>query len=727
MTHKVIIFSQDEIRGNILFNSLTLNGISPLMCSSQFEARKAIPEHCPSVIIYDARDNLSNELYFLQRLSSDLPKAKIIVLTDQMAKPLWDNLGMVNVIGVPDPLDPELILSRVKDILASSRKLILRLFLRKMMGSFVLTRRVLFRTLPILIALSVGVAGGYIYWSLSNLPDIEILNDYSPFESSKLYSDDNILLSELYVERRTHVLPEETPNHVKNAFIAVEDNNYYKHHGVDFFRTTIALFKNIKARSYVQGGSTITQQLAKMLFLKPEKTITRKIQEIALALKIEKRYSKDEILGLYLNQAYFGTRAYGIEAASEAYFGKPIHQISLSEAALLAAIPKSPTAYSPFKNPEMAMQRRNFILNRMFSVGFINEGEYVEAIKDEMPKIYHGTKYKAPYFVDYCRSVLEKRYGDRLSTAGLKIYTTLDYGVQQIAEKSVNRGIEELKKRGIDGVNVALLALEVKTGRIKAMVGGINFWTSQYNRATQALRQPGSSFKPVVYLAALNRGFSPDDEILDEKVTYWHRGELWTPHNYADVYHGYVTLRRALASSLNTATVNLGRAVGLRSVISTANKIGIKSKIHPYYSSILGASEVNLMELVSAYAAFAHGKRLEPTCIDLIIDRQQSAVLEPSGIGKTVINQRALSQIKQMLRTVILNGTGKRAKVLDRTVYGKTGTTNDFVDTWFVGFDDNLAVGVWVGRDNHTTIGRNETGSRTALPIWIEFMKNVGQ
>ena len=727
MTHQVIIFSKDEIRGNILFNSLTLNGLSPLMFSSQFEARKAIPEHSPSVIIYDARDNLSNELYFLQRLSIDLPKAKIIVLTEQIAKPLLDNLGMVNVIGVPDPLDPELIFSRVKEILASSRKLIFRLFLRKMMGSFVLMRRVLLRSLPILIALSIGAAGGYIYWSLSNLPEIEILKDYSPFESSKLYSDDNILLSELYVERRTHVPHEETPDLIKNAFIAVEDNNYFKHHGVDFFRTMIALFQNIKARSYVQGGSTITQQLAKMLFLTPDKTITRKIQEIALALKIEKKYSKDEILGLYLNQAYFGTRAYGLEAATETYFGKPVSQLSLSEAALLAAIPNSPTTYSPFMNPEKARQRRNYILNRMLSVGFITEQEYMEAIKDDMPKIYHGTKYKAPYFVDHCRSVLEKRYGDRLSTAGLKIYTTLDYGMQQIAEKSVNNGIEELKKRGIDGVNVALLALEVKTGRIKAMVGGVNFWTSQYNRATQARRQSGSSFKPIVYLAALNKGFNPDDEILDEKVSYWHRGELWTPHNYADVYHGYVTLRRALASSLNTATVNLGRTVGLRSVINTAKEIGIKSTIHPYYSSILGASEVTLLELIGAYAAFSHGKRVEPTCIDRIIDRQQSAVLEPSGLGKIVINQRVLSQIKQMLRTVVLNGTGRRAKVLDRTVYGKTGTTNDFVDTWFVGFDDNLAVGVWVGRDNHTSIGKNETGSRTALPIWIEFMKNVGR
>ena len=519
------------------------------------------------------------------------------------------------------------------------------------------------------------------------------------------------------------------PEHVKKAFIAAEDTRFYRHHGIDFFRIIGALITDIREGSFVQGGSTITQQLAKMLFLKPEKTITRKIREIALSLQIERKYKKDEILGLYLNQAYFGTRAYGIEAACQVYFGAATNNITISEAALLAALPKAPSKYYPFKDPGMALRRRNYILKRMLQSGFISERDYRDALSDPIPKTFHGRKYKAPYFVDYCRGVLEKKYGDRLYISGLRIYTTLDYRMQQIAEKAVQKGIQELKKRVKGEVQAALLSVDLWTGHIRAMVGGVDFWESQFNRVTQAKRQPGSAFKPFVYLTAFEKGFGTNDSIMDVRITYRtnDKNGTWTPRNYKDRYYGDVTLKRALALSLNAAAVNLARKVGIGNVIKTARRLGVKSRINPLYSSALGASELPLMEMVYAYTALAHGNRIEPVSISKIIDKEQLILLEASGIQQKVVEKKALKRIKRALRTVILEGTGRKAKVLNRAVYGKTGTTNNHADAWFIGFDDNFAVGVWVGRDNRTPIGNKETGSSAALPIWIEYMSNISE
>jgi penicillin-binding protein 1A len=297
--------------------------------------------------------------------------------------------------------------------------------------------------------------------------------------------------------------------------------------------------------------------------------------------------------------------------------------------------------------------------------------------------------------------------------------------MQGNAERAVSRGIEELKQRGKTDVQAALIALELNTGAIRAMVGGENFQDSQFNRAWQARRQPGSAFKPIVYLTALEAGYRPDDIISDEKVVYFRPGLIWSPQNYTEVYHGYVTLEQALASSFNSATVDLARQVKMKNIIKTAQKLGIKSPIRPYYSSALGASEVTLLELVYAYAALAHGNRIEPVFIDRIIDRENSSTILASGMKEPVIDQRIVSRMRQMLRKVITEGTGKKALALDREVFGKTGTTNDYADAWFVGFDDKYAVGVWVGRDNHAAIGEGETGSQAALPIWIEFMANI--
>jgi penicillin-binding protein 1A len=724
MSSSVVVYSPDDIRGRIVSKILRVNGIKSLLFSSHFEVKEAIVRNSPPIVILDLKKNVPSELNFLETLSYKLSEATIIALADTSSVHVLENLGLTNLLCVSDPLDPELILSMVKDTLAGEFRVrtCLRI-LRKALSKF---SKLVFRSIKIIILLIIGLLGGYMYWCVSTLPATENLDEYSPYESSKIFSYDNVLLSEFYVERRTFIPHEKIPKHVINAFIAVEDMRYYKHHGIDIIRTIGALFRNIKEGAFVQGGSTITQQLAKMLFLKPEKTISRKIKEIVLSLQIEKKYTKDEILGLYLNKAYFGARAYGIEAASQAYFGKSTEKIGISGAALLAALPKAPSKYSPFKNHEESLNRRNYVLRRMLVAGFINEMEYHEALSDPIPTKYHGRKHKAPYFVDYCKTDLEKKYGDRLYTSGLKIYTTLDYNEQLKAERAVRGGIEKLKKRGIEEVQAALLAVDLKTGRIRAMVGGTNFWDSQFNRVTQAMRQPGSAFKPIVYLTALKKGFRLDDTLEDQEVTYVLKGrnKTWTPRNHHEIYHGTVTLKKALALSLNAATVSLAKKVKIKSVIETAETIGIRSKIHPLYPSALGASELSLMELVYAFAAFARGNRIEPMCIDRIIDREKLALVEPSGVREKVIDDKVLANLKRMLRAVILNGTGIKARSLGRKVYGKTGTTNDYADAWFIGFDDEIVAGVWVGRDNRMPIGENETGSSAALPIWIEYMKN---
>ncbi|MFC1591619.1 penicillin-binding protein 1A [Thermodesulfobacteriota bacterium] len=587
------------------------------------------------------------------------------------------------------------------------------------------TSRLFLRSLPVLTTLIIGIIGGYIYWCIATLPSIKLLESYEPFKASKLYSHDNELLTQFYIERRSIISHNYIPQHVKNAFIAVEDKRFYSHCGIDVLRIIGALIRDVKSMAFVEGGSTISQQLAKMVFLSPEKTITRKVKEIALSLLLERKYTKDEILGIYLNHAYLGTRAYGIEAASQTYFGKSCTELRVSEAALLATLPRAPSKHSPFKAPHKAEDRRNEAIKRMFDLGFISREQYVQALEEDIPHKLHGRMYKAPFFVDHLRELLEERYGDRLYTTGLKVYSTLDYRMQKIAEQAVAQGIEELGKRGVTGIQAALLAVELKTGRIKAMVGGTNYQESQFNRVTQAMRQPGSAFKPIVYLAALNKGYRPSDIINDERLLYIREEGIWGPQNYDHRYYGQVSLESALTRSLNAATVHLAKKVGIESIIDTARRLGIQSTIHPFDSSALGASELTLMELVYAYTSINQGYRVAPVQVNRIIDREQQTVFEQSSRNDKLFSEDVIAHLKKMLRSVIVDGTGKRAAKLDRVAFGKTGTTNNYADAWFVGFDDAIITGVWVGRDNHKTIGQNETGAKAALPIWLKFMQDI--
>jgi penicillin-binding protein 1A len=572
-----------------------------------------------------------------------------------------------------------------------------------------------------------GIAGGFLFWTLSDLPRVNAIEEYTPMESSKVYSSDKQLLAEFYYERRTFVPHYEIPRHVKQAIIAIEDARFYSHPGVDVIGIFRALVHDVKTGGLKQGGSTITQQLAKMLFLKPEKSIRRKIREAALSIQIEKHYTKDEILGLYLNQAYFGSRAYGIEAASQTYFGKTTKDLSIGEAAMLASLPKAPSHYSPFRNFNKARERKALVLQQMRAQKFISGEQYSQAIKETLPSTPRLRTYEAPYFVELLRQQLEQKYGNELYTAGYKVYATIDLRMQKAAEEALSNGIRAIEKRRKPGVQASLIAMDPRTGHIKAMVGGFDFWKNQFNRATQALRQPGSVFKPFVYVTALREGMIPEDMITDSPISFKGRpGQMWSPRNYDGKYYGRVTLKTALARSLNAATVRLASHVGIRNVVLAAQELGVKSELQPYMPLALGASDVTLLEMTRAYAVFATGKKMELIPYERMENRDKIIVEENLPKQTDVLDDRIVSEMKKMLGAVVKEGTAVRAKELKRPAYGKTGTTNDYTDAWFMGFDDSLVVGVWVGRDDHTPIGNKETGAAAALPIWIEFMKAVG-
>ena len=760
----VAIYAAKTVRGQIIARSLAVCGISVTLDSDPTAAIAKIEKGEATLLLVDVNNHLQAEIDLMRSLAAHLVDCLLVTHTDPRDLAALEEMGISGENCISGPLDPEQIFVAVDAFFAiadhskpidrqacgkrwrlsergrRARCQARKVFTRAMsaperglwrwwrkLAQWSLMLRPMRSILGAAAILISGAAAGYLFWCLSTLPDIDRLNHFSPFKASKLYSYDNQLLAELYEQRRTPVPLGDVPQHVRQAFIAIEDARYFQHSGIDPIRIVGALWADIKAGGYHQGGSTITQQLSKMIFLKPEKTITRKIKEMALALMLERKYSKDRILELYLNQAYFGSQAYGIQAAAEAYFGKDVSQLNVAEGALLAALPKAPSAYSPFQNPERSRQRRDHVLQRMQINGFIPQDTCRRASLAALPPVFHGRKYQAPYFVDYCQKDLEKTYGDRLFTTGLKIYTTLDARLQAAAEAAILKGMADLEARGVIGVQAALVALALDTGHIKAMVGGADYDRSQFNRATQALRQPGSAFKPFVYMAALEKGFRSDSLIQDMPVAIpFNNGrQTWQPRNYTGRFSGEVTLKEALARSLNAATVNLALQVGLKNVIETARMAGIHSTMHMVYPTVLGASEVTLLELVSAYGSLATGRQVVPVSMDRIIDKAASSLWEPGGAPSTILPSPAVAAIREMLASVVTDGTGRQALSLERTVYGKTGTTNANADALFIGFDNELVVGVWVGRDNRESIGPKETGARAALPIWVDFMKHV--
>ncbi|HET8579774.1 MAG TPA: PBP1A family penicillin-binding protein [Nitrospiraceae bacterium] len=693
--------------------------------------------------------------------------------------------------------------------------------------------------LGVLTVLVVGTAVGAVWYLSQDLPSLDSLQEYQPSLVSRVYSDDRQVIGQFYIERRLLTPLADIPQNLTQAVIAVEDARFFEHPGLDVIGMLRATWTNLRRRGRVEGASTITQQLARSLFLSPERTFVRKFKELILAYKIEVILSKDQILEMYLNQIYFGQGAYGVAAAAQTYFGKELARLNLAESAFLAGLPKSPSNYSPYKYPERAKKRQEHVLARMEEAGSITAAEQQEAVAQLMSFRRPGSEQIAPYFIENVRQHLVAKYGETMVyKGGLEVFTTLNSEMQKAAERAVYNGLRQLDKRqgwrgpldtkdittlvdktatttastlqegdllqgivtkvgkdhvvvlagstegrlalddmvwarrrlkgrdltkdvtvlsspkqvlkpgdvievavkkvGRDGVQFrleqtpvvegALVALDPRTGAIRAMVGGYDFGRSEYNRAVIAHRQAGSAFKPIIYATALNRGSSPSTVVVDAPVVYEEEDteKIWKPENYEKRFFGVISLREALIHSRNLATVRLLERVGIRPVIEFSKSLGITSPLNPDLSLALGSSSVGLLELTSAYGVFANqGIRLDPYSIATVQDANGHMLEQTLFEPRQVLSNETAYLITNMLEDVIQRGTGQLAKSIGRPIAGKTGTTNDYTDAWFIGYTPNLAVGIWVGFDDIRTLGETESGAHAALPIWVEFMKEA--
>ena len=702
-----------------------------------------------------------------------------------------------------------------------------------------------------LFCLIAGFAGaGFIYFHYSqDLPDVRELKNYYPNTITQIYSDGNEKIAEFYIEKRIMVPLEDIPLALKQATLAVEDSNFYYHFGIDPKAIFRAFITNLKAGRVVEGGSTITQQLSKTLFLSRERTLPRKIREAILSVRLELVFTKDEILEMYLNQIYYGHGSYGVEAASRTYFGRGVADITIAECAMIASLPKAPNHYSPYKDPERAQKRRNHTIRRMAYLSFITKEEGENALKEEFHLGEITTMLnRAPYFVEHIRQFLEEKYGSsKLYRGGLKVYTTLDIDLQESAQRAIRKNLRIADKRygyrgslgnvdlsrgelsiqealikmnrfeegegitvgniikgvvmavnekqvsvflgpdegtidildmnwarppntRLDGrwakikrpsealypgdliwvkplriiggglgwalaleqeprVEGSLVSLDPKTGQVKAMVGGYSFSKSKFNRAVQAVRQPGSAFKPIIYAAAIKEGFSPASIIIDSPIIFKEKEDAfdkWKPVNFEEKFYGPTSLRTALTHSRNVVTVKLMQNIGVKGTIKLAKSLGITSKMEKNLSISLGSAGVTLFQLTSAYSAFANnGTLIKPSSIRNIQNRKGEILYASKPEITQPISPGVAYTITSLLQSVVEHGTGKKVKALNRPVAGKTGTTNNFVDAWFMGYTPELVTGVWVGKDKDESLGRNETGSRAAIPIWLQFMQEA--
>ncbi len=594
---------------------------------------------------------------------------------------------------------------------------------------------VLILLLGVFLLVAAGVA--FYFTIVFDLPRLTTLKDYSPYIVSEVYSEDETLIGEFFVERRTVVPLAQMPRMLSKAFIAAEDARFFEHRGIDYWRILGAAFRNIEALDVVQGGSTITQQIAKSFFLTPERSFIRKVKEAILAQRIERYLTKNEILFLYLNQIYLGEGAYGVGAAATTYFGKPVQNLTLAECALLAGLPPSPNNLSPLRHPKKARERQLYVLNRMVERKMLTKDQAQKAQAEEIKLRPRGPKnyFDAPYVVEQVRQYVEQKYGtEMLYKRGLKIYTTINSKMQKMAQRAVQKGLEEFEARGGKGkgreqVQGALVALDPTTGYILAMVGGRDFSSSQFNRATQAKRQAGSAFKPIVYAAALDKGFTPATIIVDEPFSYIDvpGQEPWQPQNFDREFWGPITMRKALTFSRNVPTVKIAQSIGVDYLIDYAGNLGIKTKLEPNLSLALGSANITLLDLTKVFGVFAsQGYRAEPILINQIQDKDGNVLEETEPSSVEVISPQTAYLVTSLMQSVIQDGTGQRAKALGRPTAGKTGTTNDTRDAWFVGYvPQKMVAGAWIGYDIEKSLGSHETGAVAALPIWLEFMKEA--
>jgi len=704
-----------------------------------------------------------------------------------------------------------------------------------------LSRKKFIKYFLLLLVLGVALALGIIYgaWLVvrENLPSVTELEQLKPKIISAVYADDGQLVKEFAAERRIQVPYEKIPLVLKQAIIATEDPRFFAHRGVDYRGIMRAIkedvFRVVLGKRRLHGGSTITQQLARSLFLYSQQTIRRKLKEMFLAVEIEKRYSKEKIFELYCNQFYLGHGAWGVESAARLYFGKSVDQLTLTEAALIAGIFRGPSIYSPYNNPTVTLNRRNHVLTRMAEEGFITKEQAEEAKKQPLnvlPLKRESTEVGA-YFFEEVRKYVEKKYGDEaLYRGGLKIYTTINMDYQRYAEEALSRGLRAqdkkygwrrdkrnlLKEKSVDLNSVwldswdtaglkpgeaeeavvlevgkaearvkikdyegvltnkniewtraryldsllnrgdvilvsvdsvdeaakkarvtldqepllegAFMAVDPATGQVKALVGGYSFKRSQFNRATQALRQTGSAIKPILYTAALEKGFTPASIIVDEPTEFIDKwtGQPWSPKNYDGEYHGAVTLRTGLEESRNVVTAKLLDYISPQTGVEYCRKFGITSTVYPYLSLSLGAFEITLQELVSAFSVFPNkGVRARPYLVTKIEDKDGNVLEENLPSTEEVISPQMAYMMTYLLQGVIQRGTAKAAAALNWPLAGKTGTTNKFTDAWFIGFSPSLCAGVWVGYDSKVTMGDRQSGAVVALPIWIDFFSRV--
>ena len=558
-----------------------------------------------------------------------------------------------------------------------------------------------------------------------------LVEDIRPPASSHIYDINGNEIANVHAtENREPVKLAQIPQNLQNAFVAVEDNRFYEHMGIDPRGILRAAYANVTGRTISEGGSTITQQLAKNAYLTQDQTIKRKVQEVFLALQIERQYTKQEILELYLNQIYFGQGAYGVQAAAKTYFGKNVEDLDLNECAMLAGIPKSPNYYSPFNNFNAAQERKEVVLDQMEKYGYINHAT-ARKTAEAKPTLANKTPAKdttGAYFIDYITQKVIDRYGaDAIYKEGLKIYTTIDMTMQKAAEEAAHTvAVQRTDGNGVQQPQMALVAIDPHTGYIKAMVGGRG--TDQFNRATMAERQPGSSFKPFVFAAALEANYSPDTIIDDSPIKIGG----WSPKNYSGNYSGKVTLRTVARYSLNVPTVKIAQKIGIEKPIYYAQEMGITTLVldgernDKNFSTALGGltKGVTPLELTSAYGTFANkGIHVEPVAIVKILDRNGKVLEQAELKQKSVIKESSAAALTSMLQDVVQHGTGTRANI-GRPAAGKTGTTDNYHDAWFVGYTPDLVAGVWIGNDDNTSMGVMSGGMAPA-EMWKAFMQKV--
>lgn len=586
----------------------------------------------------------------------------------------------------------------------------------------------------------------------SGLPTPETIINYKAPASTRILDCKGRIISEFYQEKRRPVPLETIPPYLVRSIVAVEDKRFYSHWGIDLLRVITSMLGNLLHPRNLQGASTITQQLARSMFLTPKRQLIRKLKEMVLAIELERHYSKQEILEMYLNQVWFGGSIYGVAAASERYFGKHISRLDPVECATLGAMIANPSAYSPYKHPQRLIRRRNYFLSKMHRLGFLTAEEYDRALNQPLNVVPAGSATnEAPYFIEEIRRYLINTYGyDFVYKSGATVHTTLDLDIQSAANSVLLPWLDRLEqeyrlqppKAAYDSIlpnestasppaylQGALIVEEVQTGEIRAMIGGRDFRHSEFNRATQALRQVGSAFKPFVFAAALDNGFTAADLENDSALIIRIPGQPdYRPHNYDQKFLGPMTLRRALALSRNIIAVRLCEKIGPNIVARYANILGITRKIPSFYSIALGSIDLTLLEMTNAFNTIANqGVRLQPYMITKIEDEQGHIIEEHYPEPQLAIRPQTAYVLASMMQSIVNEGTATTIRALGYTgpAAGKTGTTDDYTDAWFIGFTPTLTCGVWIGYDRKKTIFRGATGGVIAAPVWGELMNRI--